>query len=211
MSEPPVEIGPDDVRPAPRHVGHRLLDLAIALTAIFLSIVSLVVAIEHGHTQRQLVAANSWPFLGMGLSLPDDSGKVALVLANSGSGPAKIEYVQLYYKNKPVSSLKNFIETCCQRKEHLKQNVTLHVNLSGVDGTVMRPGEESRLISIISPIDNAEMRQKLPLAIASLTFKACYCSIFDECWVSNLNTLHPQKVEHCPVNDHPFVVKSAVL
>ena len=43
--------------------GHRWLDLTLALSAMFVSIVSLILAVHSGHAMDRLVAANSWPFL----------------------------------------------------------------------------------------------------------------------------------------------------
>jgi hypothetical protein len=37
-----------------------------------------------------------------------------------------------------------------------------------------------------------------------LRFHACYCSVFDECWVSDLTTVSPQPVEHCAVSSDSF-------
>ena len=36
------------------------------------------------------------------------------------------------------------------------------------------------------------------------TFRICYCSILDKCWISNLPTLKPSEVGSCPVPAHPF-------
>jgi hypothetical protein len=29
--------------------------------------------------------------------------------------------------------------------------------------------------------------------------RACYCSVFDECWVAEARTFPPRQVERCPV------------
>ena len=50
--------------------GHRLLDLAVPVSALLISVVSLVIGIHHGRTMQEmaqanarLVQANSWPLL----------------------------------------------------------------------------------------------------------------------------------------------------
>ncbi len=63
MSKAPIQVTPDEVHVHPHKTGHGLFDIAITLAAIFISGLSLFVAIEHGKTERDLVAANSWPFL----------------------------------------------------------------------------------------------------------------------------------------------------
>lgn len=200
MREAPLDVGTDDIHATPRRSGHHLLD--IALTAIFISGVSLFVAIEHGHAQQQLVAANSWPFLSMTYNVPDDSGLAYLSLTNEGVGPAKIEYLQFLYEGSPVTSFSDLMHRCCDtgKKGHTSFVLKMHL----VAGAVMRPGDDARVMEISSPIEDAELKQKLQSALYHLKYSACYCSIFDECWISNLQDLHPQKVKACPANAYPF-------
>src|SRR3954468_14872627 len=86
---PPVRVTPDGIDPEPHRVGHRWLDLVLAGSAILISCISLIVAVEHGHTMQQLVAANSWPLLQSASSNLDDSGRpsITLELQNVGIGP----------------------------------------------------------------------------------------------------------------------------
>ncbi len=63
MSEPPVHTSVDEVHAHAHKTGHRWVDMAIAISAITISVISLFVAIEHGKTEEKLVAANSWPFV----------------------------------------------------------------------------------------------------------------------------------------------------
>ena len=63
MSEIPVQTSVDDVHAHAHKTGHSWVDLAIALSAIAISVISLFVAIGHGRTEEKLVVASSWPFL----------------------------------------------------------------------------------------------------------------------------------------------------
>lgn len=200
MSETPIDVGTDDVRATPRKSGHRLLDIAIALTAIFISAVSLFVAIEHGRAQRQLVEANSWPFLSAEPLVTEDSASQALVVSNKGLGPAKIEYVQFFYKGVPVTSPLDLLRKCCGG---LVEN-GVGINVSLLSDTVLLPGEQVKAFGFHIPKTDVGYLHRLQDALLSLKFKACYCSIFDECWLSDLHSLHPQNVKSCPANDHPF-------
>ena len=104
MSEPPVTTTSDEVHAHAHKTGRPKLDLIIALSAIFISAVSLVVAIEHGRTERDLVAANSWPFLRSLMDNGYDDGRdIAVGVTNAGVGPAKLESLELSYAGVPVS------------------------------------------------------------------------------------------------------------
>src|ERR1700704_6133355 len=75
----------------PAHTGRRWLDISLALSAMFVSVVSLIVAVEHGHTMERMadantkmVEANSWPFISFDTHDLNEQGKadVRLVLTN---------------------------------------------------------------------------------------------------------------------------------
>jgi hypothetical protein len=80
---------------------------------MFVSVVTLAVAIGHGRTMERMadanmrmVEANSWPFIDFSTHNLDDRGgsEVRLVLANEGIGPARIETFELWWREKSMSS-----------------------------------------------------------------------------------------------------------
>lgn len=100
------------------HTGHRWLDIVLALNAMFVSVVSLVVGIEHGRTMERMadantrmVEANSWPFVAFSTHNVDENGNadVRLVLNNQGIGPARIQAFELWYAGQPIASPKDLI------------------------------------------------------------------------------------------------------
>src|ERR1700760_2630374 len=117
LREPPVDTGADDVQAHPRRTGIAWFDLALALSAIFISAVSLAVAIEHGRTERDLVAASSWPFIQATLSneYSEGSGQLyaAFGVANGGVGPAKLQTFEVFYKGQPARSGVDLLRRCC--------------------------------------------------------------------------------------------------
>lgn len=203
--EPPIITTAEDVHAHPRKSGHRVLDLAIALTAIFISVVSLAIAVEHGIAQRRLVAANSWPFLTANVRYSNDTGQTSLVVENDGVGPAKVEYVQLYYKGEALHAWSDLFKRIGRdRRQAATESERVDVSMAPAKQTIIRAGDHVTLFEISRPIQSPYLRQALPKALLALTFKSCYCSIFDECWLSDLDTLKQVEVDHCPVDDHPF-------
>jgi hypothetical protein len=90
MSEVPVDAGGGDVTPAPGRTG-RLTSMRLSPSPRSSSRPSLYVAIEHGKTERELVAANVWPFPRAILSNGyDNKSSIAIGVSNGGVGPAKI-------------------------------------------------------------------------------------------------------------------------
>ena len=101
-----------EVEPHLHHkTGHSLADKILALTAIFLSGVSVFIAVHHGQTMERLVAANSWPSISYATGNESDNGQkkiISLTLRNTGVGPARIDTFEVFYYGKPISSISGF-------------------------------------------------------------------------------------------------------
>jgi hypothetical protein len=199
----PVEVSADEVLAHARHTGHRGLDLVLALSAIFISLVSLFIAIEHGHTERDLVAANSWPYLQIESEIGNKSG-VEFWIDNAGIGPAKLELFELSYDGRTMRSMPELLQRCCGLPV---PNPAMPVSglpdgygSSDINDTVLRPGQRIRLFVVPA----SGIAEQLKRRLGAITFRGCYCSVFDECWMSNLMDLHPKRVSACPVSDTPF-------
>jgi hypothetical protein len=210
-SEPPVEAGADDVQARPHHTGVRWFDFVLALSAIFISAVSLAVAIEHGRTERDLVAANSWPFLRAVLSngggeAPGEQS-VVIGVSNGGVGPAKLESFEVFYRGQAANSGLDLMRRCCglgPTDDDVKRQMPSGHHFEITDHTVLRPGEAKATFGVRR---GAEVGDRFAGVLTELKFRACYCSILDECWVSNLLDTHTQSVKACPepkVRFNPF-------
>jgi hypothetical protein len=201
-SEPPVETGPDDVHANPRRTGMRWFDLTLALSAIFISAVSLAVAIEHGRTERELVASSAWPFLravlsnGGGDAPGEDS--VVIGVSNGGVGPAKLESFEVFYRGRAASSGLDLMRRCCglgPTDEDVKRQMPHGHHFEITDHNVLRPGEAKATFGVRR---DTQVGERFAGVLTELRFRACYCSILDECWISSLRDTRTQPVKACP-------------
>ena len=192
--------------------GHNWVDLVVAISALFVSVVSLGIGILHGRTMERmaeenarLVAANSWPFMSYaaGTATTDGVTKVFMQVFNSGVGPAKIETAELTWKGVSYRSLREFLEACC----NLEPASDTPFDSSLFASYVMRAGEQARFLEFSKAVDPAVF-SALQRAMLSpdLQLNVCYCSIFDECWQGDLTTLNlePKHVDACVVPKVPF-------
>ena len=207
MTEAPVEAGVDDVQPVPRKTGRPHFDVIVSLTAIFISAVSLFVAIQHGKTERDLVAANVWPFPRAILNNSGDrDGMIKIGVSNGGVGPAKIRSFELFYRGHPVSSGLDLLRQCCGLPAEIaavKSALPQGFLFSVADETVLRPGEEDPVLQL-SRKSAPEIGGRLAAAVPQIGFRVCYCSVLDQCWVGDLRSTRTQPVNECRPPDHPY-------
>ena len=198
----------------PHKTGHGWVDMVVAFSALAVSVISLGVAIFHGRTMEEmakanarLVEANSWPFLQANLSNTGANGalSISLGVANAGVGPAKIHWLEMYYKGRPLTSLRRMVLACCGEQEHDGHLATpLFFAASVVRSGVLRAGETTSLYTLPRTRENAVVWDRLNKERLNMSYRTCYCSVFDECWVSDLTSLTPQVVKACPAPTYPF-------
>lgn len=203
---PPLRVTPEGVEAEPRKIGHRWLDLILAGSAILISVISLIVAIEHGHTMQQLVAANSWPLLQAGTSNITDAGKpvISIDLENVGVGPAVVKSFYMTYKGKRYDGGQSLLRECCgyspapappgQRREFRPGDPIT----STTSRTVIRAGQTVSALRYELTDDNYEVWKRLNTERFKVAYRACYCSVFDTCWQSDLSGIDPKEVKACP-------------
>ena len=126
----------------PPRTGRFWFDLLAATSAIFISVVSLVVAFRGEETQRGLLAANSWPFV----QLSEDQGTndAQLDVENAGVGPAKVMTFELFYRGTAVDSMAELLKQCCALPNPAPGAPTPPITGIGygqVYNNVIRPGE----------------------------------------------------------------------
>lgn len=173
---------------------------ALAIGAVLIAAVSLWVAVSTVRTNQKLVAAASWPFIRTDSSnaLTTPSGRPLLTLdaINSGIGPAKIESVQVFWRGKAYRDAAGLLRACCGLKR------PAGVVTSTLADTVVREGQTVRLIAYAEPVKNSGpwltlsglLNGKRPFP----QYRICYCSAFNECWITNGHQLNPPRVSACP-------------
>jgi len=199
MSEPGIPRG------RPRH----WLEYISTAFAVIISLISLWVAIETERANRQMVAAASWPMLQVGSSSVDDKGDSVILfrVTNTGVGPAKVRSFELFYKKKPMTGAVQLIRTCCKpdftRSAPEEEDRKDFFITGGVPGNVIRAGETDTFMQMGLGTANAAVWRALNTARNNfITYRICYCSVFDECWINTVrgrNQLDPTPVDKCPV------------
>jgi hypothetical protein len=203
VKEPPITLTPTGIDVQPRKTGRPSLDLVIATCAIFVSVLSLLIAFNQSRMMRQQVAATSWPLLQFASGNTDDrtaASVISLAVENDGVGPAIVKRFVMKYQGKDYTNIYALLAECCGYRitdfdpTRLKPGMPLS---SPVEGTIIRPGESIEFFRIALAPGNRATWLKLDRARFKLAFDACYCSVLGECWSSDLASVDPEPVREC--------------
>lgn len=184
--------------------------MAVSLAALVTSIASITMAFHNGQSMDRLVTANSWPFpILENSNFIAGESRIQLAVRNSGSGPAKLETVTMFYEGKAVANWRDLMRACClaagkDGSDEQIQKQTGYMLSATPSAYVLLPGEQVLLLSLPRSETNVAAWNGLNAARFKLSFEACYCSVFDDCWTTNLQTTRPKPVAQCPARSDVF-------
>ncbi|MCQ8850475.1 hypothetical protein NQT74_17990 [Alteromonas stellipolaris] len=159
-------------------------EMIIALTALFIGLLTAFISIYSAYTDRAYAKASVWPKIEISRSHNVDSFSYGV--ANKGTGPALIKYAKVYSGTKFLKKWSELPEFKNISQSHLN-NTTLP---SGHSITPLKYKGES--VSDILAIDN------------NIEIELCYCSIYEDCWVVDRTNI-TQPVNSCSVRtEHAF-------
>lgn len=202
--EEAIAVDLPEVHAPHAHGGDSWLNRIVALAALVTSVVSIVVAIRHGDTMEKLVEAQSWPYVGLNSSnLVDNKPNVSLTLESTGSGPARIRALAIRYDGKPVRDWPALIRACCATNpkagiSELLRETDGQIVTGGPVGAVLLPGTKATIMAMPRTPVNTALWKRLSDRRAKLDMNACYCSAFDECYVTDFTRVGPHHVAQCP-------------
>ncbi len=194
---------------------------------MFVSVITLVVAIEHGRTMQQMadanmrmVEANSWPFIDFSTHNVNEKGtpEVRLVLTNEGIGPARIETFELWWRGQSMASPSQLLKACCMPAAG-HQNGSLQTGVGLASPRILRAGEHVDFLSLGFTNTGQEVFDKFNSERGHIRTRVCYCSVFEECWIKDggdelllkgeSKVIHPERVKTCSAPSAPYQVSAA--
>lgn len=187
--------------PEIRKTGHRLADLAVAFSALFVSLCSLGIALHHGRTMQRLVEANSRPFIQITTSNGNPASPAFTVLiSNPGAGAARLERFSILVDDKPVKDIGEALLRLAGLPADTKEESTVlgQITYTAVAPSYLKAGSEQPVLFWPRTASNASVWDKdAEAGLNRVKFEACYCSIFDECWIENSHRFRPTAVSSC--------------
>ncbi|MFN7499020.1 MAG: hypothetical protein ACK5XZ_00280 [Hyphomonadaceae bacterium] len=180
--------------------GHRWFDIVMAVAILLVSAGSLYVSLHTGHTMEalvkeneRLVRAQSTPILQFNHGNVTEDGEKALEfgISNVGTGPARVMWTELHSEGKTYREMSDYVKASGIGQVTF---ITSQINQS-----VLSQGEERRILRWSYPKDPAAQKrwELINKTRFEATAKACYCSVFNECWTTNMAADLPQPVKSC--------------
>lgn len=205
---PPPISNPQD----PKRTGHRWLDFVVAFSALLISAVSIFVAYSSNQSMERISRASSWPFLELGSGNASDDGTPALSfgVANVGTGPARLYTFDVRVDDKPLPRgghlLTRMLQACCN-DAFVAATTTAGSQVAAMGSEMSSPMDE-RFVAPTTEVlalrwprteENAALWRALDRARQSgrITMSACYCSVFDDCWIARTHEFPPREVRTC--------------
>jgi len=153
-------------------------EMIIAVSAVFISLVTLAVSIYQAQIMSQDLRSSAWPYIQWDLTQRSDEGFI-LSVHNKGIGPALLKSTELSYDGETVKDARRLIAKFVSID-------SIGLFYSNIDNTVMAPGDRVEFFHIY--VDNTEEYQRLLQTLRPLfqkiSFRICYCDIYGDCWTT---------------------------
>lgn len=170
----------------------------IGLPALIASLALAWFAFVQADATQKMQTGGVMPFVTFGTSNGDEEGNqdIALTLTNNGVGPAILGPIEIRYEGKPIGTPLELLRTCCTQAEPR----ALRFSTSPSTGIAVRPGETIEFVSFPRSPASEQVWQALNKERWKLKVRSCYCSIFNDCWITEGMQGLPKAVNKCPAN-----------
>lgn len=174
-------------------IGHVLITVPTFVISIALAYATFVQA----EATRKIQQSKTWPYVSYGTSDVTEEGveEISFQLGNDGVGPARLKQLEFLYGGRPMETPRKFLQACCGDSPDRPTPF-----MSSKFEVVLRPGETTRFIRLVKRPDNLAVWDRLEIERWNVAVRACYCSIFDDCWVMDSRVADPQPVKVCPTD-----------
>ncbi len=148
-------------------------EMMTALSAVVIGLVALLIGGYQAKVASDQRAASVWPYLEVSRnSIQGES--FGFYVVNKGVGPAIVKQMDVLVDGKPNRSWSEAFNTM------LDKDIQIQSVYSSTNKTVIAVQEKVNMVDLRDP---AVIRM-LQTVEDNIEIKMCYCSIFDDCWLS---------------------------
>ncbi len=163
----------------------------ISVAALTLSILALMVSVLEVSAIREDQRVQVWPYMAIASSFGPNG--YALEAINKGIGPARVRTMEVLFDGEPVDNIDELIVETVGEEDAFSYDL---YRTSNIAQSVMSADEKATLFAV--PWDD-RTRRLSSVWHGRISVRVCYCSVYDECWLSKLDAGEPESVAKCPV------------
>ncbi len=177
-------------------------EMLVGISAVLIGLCALAVSLYETRLMRSEQRSAVLPMLELSRSyyatdLDADaaSWRLSLQAENVGIGPARVQDFRVLVDGEPHATWQDAMRAL------LGRDALVMYGQSTINGRTIPP---ERMVTMFD-LNNTELARELVDEFERLDFEACYCSVFDECWVtsySGFGTTEP--VDACERTDDSF-------
>ncbi|MEM7083914.1 MAG: hypothetical protein AAF465_14390 [Pseudomonadota bacterium] len=164
---------------------------ALSIIAIAMSMGALFVSVLEVSAIRDDQRIQVWPYIGVYTNYSEDGFRLHAI--NKGIGPARVQTLKMFYDGEHVTDIDQLILNTLGEKDAFSYDLYRSSNISR---SVMSADEDKTLFGV--PWE-PRTRRLIDDWATKVDVVVCYCSVYDDCWESRLNTGEPTEVSSCPV------------
>ncbi|MBN8575518.1 MAG: hypothetical protein J0L66_01175 [Cytophagales bacterium] len=155
-------------------------DIIVALIAVIIGLSTMIVYIYQARIMSKQMHATVWPYIENEFTEGSEGFKITT--QNKGVGPAIVKKYRLYFDGKSISTSRHSIDSLLRV---LSGNDSLKwaFDYTNLESRVLSGGEEIVFVHFKTP--ETLVALKKVLKGHSINVGVCYCSVFDECWVTS--------------------------
>jgi len=195
--------------PRAQRVARRIrTNSVLAISAMLLSAISAAAVIWQVKVAADQRAASVWPYIQTVPGRTSSPPFFVIGMVNAGVGPALIRYFAVRIDGKPVRSWREFLAAISE--DEAVRRAPFHEGIINGSGWVMAPQVPVTAFSTETP---EAVNALAPPAWNRIQISFCYCSIFNDCWLSDWDVVKrddPTPVRACPT-EGKFGVKWSEL
>lgn len=167
--------------------------LLAALAAGVVGFSALGVSVYEAYLMREQQRASVWPIVEAWSFHMSGEG-FGVNVANKGIGPALLRLVEVSVEGQPKHSWGQLFGD-------LLDTESVAYNMAAISGNVLAAGEALTIFQV-APEHNSKAYHD---ASERVSLRICYCSVFDECWVLQLDNLKAgvpltERADECAVD-----------
>ncbi|MEM9056832.1 MAG: hypothetical protein AAGD86_05105 [Pseudomonadota bacterium] len=157
-------------------------EMVMAASAVIVSVAAVVVAVYSAWIDRSFARAATWPHLEIYRSYADD--RLSHGVSNRGTGPAIVHYAVLEDDGTAYPTWFAWLDA----RHTVPEEGFIQSHIST---RVLSPEQQVEVFST----NNAALARAV-FANDGMNLRLCYCSVFDECWLTD-GANRPERVASC--------------